>query len=1308
MKLVAVMWDAYIPLLKRAADEVGVEVSAYANRIIEENRELIEEILNKSADADVILFNRTTHSFWEELCASFKDIRDKKPVICVGYDASYWGLTSTDKQIAIDTYRYLTSNSYENFRRLLIYLDGHFGDKKYEILPPIEIAFQGIAHPQAGNTIFESLPEFLNWYEGYFAERRAVGADNGSSSNSDNSVSSDNSDSSGSQTAGKSEKYVGVIMSRAAWLSQNCEIETTIIKDLEDLGLKTIPVFTNSVHDDNQGSLNIAEVIRKYYFLDDAPKISAVVKLTTFLIGKDDRTSNTEQLNTGVSLLKSLNIPVFQPIISYYTNIEDWKESNGLTTDVSWAIAMPEFEGLIEPIMLGAARENRNNDYERTVIPSHSKKIADRVLNWIKLTEKKNGDKKVVFILNNNPCASVEANIGSAAHLDAARSVVNILACMKNAGYNVEVPASAKELMDLFLEKKAISEFRWTTKSEIVRCGGALYRMSTEEYMKFFSSLKEPVQKRVKEIWGEPPGEGMVLDGDILITGLRFGNAIVAVQPKRGCFGAQCDGSVCKILHNPDCPPTHQYMAAYHYFESIYNTDVFIHVGTHGNLEFLPGKGTALSDECYPAILSGRKPLLYIYNTDNPPEGTIAKRRVNATLIGHMQTAMSVSSLYGEYEKLDNLLNQYETAKTDPARAHALHHMILEVVSADKFKNLNITHETPIEDAVRICHEALTLIRNTKIDSGMHVFGELPQGDRKADMITSILMYSDGVASGDAPLSLRDTVAAVFGLSYDELKKDPSAFNLRYSLSNGALIEYLYNKSVTVVKMTLAGATCEDILNALGKSPSELNGRVVASLKDAMGKIADINRRILDSKEMDSLMNGLNGGYIPPGPSGLVIRGRVDVLPSGRNFYSLDPTKVPTTSAWRVGERLADALLDKYLDEEGKYPENVAFYWMCSDIMTADGEMMAEIFSLLGVVPVWNSGGQVKSFEVVPADKLVHPRIDVTIRISGILRDNFMGAVNLVDGAIAAVSALDEPYEINYVKKHVDEKVSKGVEFTEATSRIFSARPGAYTSGVNLAILAGAWKTEKDLAEIFIAVNGYAYGGARNGKETYEQFASNLETVNVTFNKVVSDEHDLLGCCCYYGNQGGLTAAARYLSQKPVKAYYGDTREPEYVSVRTLADEVRRVVRTKLLNPKWIDGMKEHGYKGASDIMKRVSRVYGWEAATQEVDDSIFDDIADTFVNDDEMREFFEENNPYALEEISRRLLEAESRGLWKPNPQTIEDLKENYLEIESWLEDKAGDGTFQGGSVDVITADEVEGWGDSIAEVMKKVHNRR
>ena len=1296
MKLVAVMWDAYMPMLKRASKEAGVELSAYANRIVEENRELLDEILSKSADADVILFNRTTHSFWEELCASFKEIREKKPVICVGNDASYWGLTSTDKEIAIEAYKYLTKNSYENFRRLIIFLYFYFGDKKSEILPPVDIPFQGIVHPHAENVIFDSLPEYLDWYEEYLADCRMKTA--GKDADKDT----------GKDSGMDTGKYVGVIISRAAWLSQNCEIESTLIRDLEDLGLRTIPVFTNSVHDDSQKSLNIAEVIRKYFFLDGAAKISATVKLTTFMIGKDSSVSDSEQLNTGVSLLKSMNIPVFQPIISYYATLEEWKELPGLTTDLAWSVAMPEFEGIIEPIMLGASRENRNNDYERSVIPGHSKKIAARVFNWIRLSQKKNAEKKIVFILNNNPCASVEANIGSAAHLDAAKSVVNILASLKDAGYNVGVPASAKELMDLFLEKKAISEFRWTTKSEIVRCGGALYQMSTEEYMKYFSALSESVQKRMIEIWGEPPGEGMVLDGRILITGLKFGNAIVAVQPKRGCFGAQCDGSVCKILHNPDCPPTHQYLAAYHYFESIYNADVFVHVGTHGNLEFLPGKGTALSEDCFPAITSGRKPLLYIYNTDNPPEGSIAKRRANATLIGHMQTAMTGSSLYGDYEKLDNLLNQYETAKTDPARAHALHHMILEVVSGDKFKNLNITHETPVEDAVRICHEALTLIRNTKIDSGMHVFGELPQGDKKADMIASILMYPYETGDSDAPLSLRDTVSAIFGLSYDELKKNPSAFNTRYSLSNGALIEYLYNKAVTVVKMTLAGATCEDILNALGKSPADTGERTVKSLKFAMGRINEINRRIVDSKEMDSLMNGLNGGYIPPGPSGLVIRGRSDVLPSGRNFYSLDPTKVPTTSAWRVGERLADALLDKYLDEEGKYPENVAFYWMCSDIMTADGEMMAEIFSLLGVVPVWNGAGQVKSFEVVPAEKLVHPRIDVTIRISGILRDNFMGAVNLVDSAIAAVSVLDESDEINYVKKHVAEKTGKGVEFSEATSRIFSAQPGAYTSGVNLAILAGAWKTEKDLAEIFIAVNGYAYGGSRNGKATYEQFASNLETVNVTFNKVVSDEHDLLGCCCYYGNQGGLTAAARYLSQKPVKAYYGDTREPEYVSVRTLADEVRRVVRTKLLNPKWIDGMKEHGYKGASDIMKRVSRVYGWEAATQEVDDSIFDDIADTFVNDKVMREFFEENNPYALEEISRRLLEAESRGLWQPNQKTIDDLKENYLEIESWLEEKAGDGTFQGGSVDVITADEVAGWGDSIAEVMKRVHNRR
>jgi cobaltochelatase CobN len=376
--------------------------------------------------------------------------------------------------------------------------------------------------------------------------------------------------------------------------------------------------------------------------------------------------------------------------------------------------------------------------------------------------------------------------------------------------------------------------------------------------------------------------------------------------------------------------------------------------------------------------------------------------------------------------------------------------------------------------------------------------------------------------------------------------------------------------------------------------------------------------------------------------------------------------------------------------------------------MASDGEMFAEMLWLIGVRPVWRSNGQMKSFEIIPPNKLGHPRIDITVRTTGILRDNFANCYELLDDAVQAVAALDEPEDVNFVRKHTRKSMEEDhASFRDSTLRIFSSKPGTYGSGVNLAVLASAWKTEVDLADIFVAWNGFAYGREIRGAVAHDRLASNLSTVSVTFNKVQSDEHDLLGCCCYFGAHGGFTAAARHYSGRNVRPYYGDTREPGHVEVRDLADEIRRVVRTKLLNPKWIDGMKEHGYKGASDIMKRVTRVYGWAASTREVDDWIFDDIAETFVNDDEMRRFFGESNPHALEEIARRLLEARQRDLWDADPQVLDDLKKNYLEIESWMEDRAGSGDFQGGNVDIVIPDNPLDWTGGMHALIEKVRER-
>jgi len=464
--------------------------------------------------------------------------------------------------------------------------------------------------------------------------------------------------------------------------------------------------------------------------------------------------------------------------------------------------------------------------------------------------------------------------------------------------------------------------------------------------------------------------------------------------------------------------------------------------------------------------------------------------------------------------------------------------------------------------------------------------------------------------------------------------------------------------------------------------------------KQIREEIIRLNEKLESSKELEALENGLSGGYIEPGPSGLITRGRDDVLPTGRNFYSLDPYRVPTPTSFKIGKKLAEDVIEKFLKEEGKFPESVGFVWMANDIMWADGEGMAQIMWFLGVKPLWNSNGRLKGFEVVPLEELKRPRIDVTIRVSGIIRDNFPNCIEFLDEVFSCVASLDEDPEWNFVKKHTDQVKQKlGLTQRQASLRIFCSKPGTYQAGTQLAVYASAWKEEKDLAEVFLFWNGYAYGKGVWGEPKHEEFSALLESVEVTYNKVVTDEYDLFGCCCYFGTHGGLTAAARHLSGKKVKAYYGDTRDSSLIRVRDLSEEIRRVVRSKVLNPKWIEGMKKHGYKGAGDISKKIGRIYGWEATTQEVDDWIFDEIAKTFVLNEENKEFFKKHNPWALEEITRRLMEAWKRGLWEPEEEVKEGLKKSFLEVEGWLEEGIEDiqGDFQGSSIDVIVSQEFE-----------------
>ncbi|MGL4762012.1 MAG: cobaltochelatase subunit CobN [Sarcina sp.] len=1257
----------FATLSKIKKDFEGIaDLKLYSSKLLLEGKQSITELYKDIETCDVMLLNRTSSDqVWGEIEGAVDE--SKKEKIYVGDELiAYANKDKEQLEKSVKCNEYFTCNGRWNLINMIKFILNDSFDLDYEYEEAKELPWDGIFHPQ---------------YDGYFTELEEY-----------------------LEFKPKGDKgTIGLLTSRSYWINEDTKIEEEFIKIIESKGYNVIPVYTYYNRDKEKGDVAHAQALKQFFFDKNGnPCVDAVVKLVSFGLIEPNYNYNND--GREKTLLQKLNCPIFKPIVSGNMTIEEWeKDLDGAVKDIQWGIALPEMEGNIEPVFVGAVEKDGERE-QRTPIPERCQRVVNRAINYIKLRKKENKDKKVVFVVNNNPCASIEANVGSAANLDGLQSIVNMMNAMKDKGYTVEnIPKDGKALAKEVLDRKAISEFRWTTVNEIVEKGGCLDLVTKDEYMKWFNKFSEKTKAKIINDWGNPPGEekfgvppSMIYEEKIVISGIQFGNVIFCVQPKRGCSGPGCDGKVCKILHDPAVAPTHQYIATYRWFEEKFGADVVIHMGTHGNLEFLPGKAVGLSKDCYPDICIGNLPYINVYNSDNPPEGTIAKRRALATIVDHMQTVITDGEAYGPLADLENLINQYEMMKyKQNGQEHILEHLIAEAIvkaKLDKKINLDNVH-TQIDRIVKTCSRIVSLITTTALEDGKHIIGEIPQGERMLDMLNSIVRFES-----DESVSLRGMIAGLLGMDFDYLLENMSEFNFEFEKLNSAVLQDLDKLSKKVIAILLVRGSLSE--NREIFEPFKIVNEFKFTEIEVvfMERLIDIKNRIEGSDELNAVLRAMDGEFISPGPAGVINRGKDDILPTGRNFYTLDPTTLPTKAAYEIGKRLAGRVIEKHIEEEGKYPENFAMYLMANDFMWSDGEGMAQLMNLIGVRPVWGNGGSVKGFEIISLEDLQRPRIDVTIKISGIVRDAFLCRIELLDEAIKAVAALDEPLDMNYVRKHTldnleDAKEASLEDIDNASSRIFGTKAGTYFSAVTGMIYASAWKEKDDIADVFMYYNSYKYGKGQYGEQSLKDFKNTLSTVDITYNKIVANAHDLLGCCTYFSTHGGMTAAAKKVSKNTVKAYYGDTRETKAVEVRDLSEEIDRVVKGKLLNPKWIDGQKRHGYTGASEISELVGRVYGWDATTDEVDDRLFDGITETFVLDEDNRKFFEENNPYALEEIERRLIEAYERNLWETDDEMIEKLKDSYLETEGWIEEGMveNSGSYQGGAIDIVDLKEVE-----------------
>jgi len=1136
------------------------------------------------------------------------------------------------------SFQYWLGGSQENLENFLLMLSDKYvyqGQQTVKFQEPVVYPDMGVWHPLAPK-MFEDVKEYLTWY------------------NNRNDISDDLKD--------PLAPCIGLVLQRTHLVTGDDAHYVAMVQELEVMGARVIPVFA--------GGLDFSKPVDEFFWDVSAkgvaplPLIDAVISLTGFaLVGGPARQDHPKAIES----LKKLNRPYMVALPLVFQTTEEWEDSDlGLhPIQVALQIAIPELDGAIEPIIL-SGRDGATG--KAIALQDRIEAIAQRAMKWATLRRKPKLDKKVAITIFSFP--PDKGNIGTAAYLDVFGSIYEVVKALKGNGYDIEnLPESAEKLMQEVIHD-ATAQY---TSPEL----NIAYRMSVEEYEKL-----TPYSERLQENWGPPPGH-LNSDGqNLLIYGKHFGNVFIGVQPTFGY-----EGDPMRLLFSRSASPHHGFAAYYTYLEQVWGADAVLHFGTHGSLEFMPGKQMGMSGECYPDSLIGKIPNLYYYAANNPSEATIAKRRSYAETISYLTPPAENAGLYKGLQELSELIGSYQTLK-ETGRGVPIVNTIIE-----KSRQVNLDKDIalPEQDAaelsaeerdnlVGLVYRKLMEIESRLLPCGLHVVGKPPTAE---EAIATLVNIANLDREEDGLMSLPRIMANSIGRDINEV----------YSNSDkGVLEDVELLQNITMASRAAVAALVKEQTDAEGRVSlvSKLNffnmGKKVPwieSLNESGYKVDPepikplfeylefCLQQVCADNELGSLLRALEGEYILPGPGGDPIR-NPDVLPTGKNMHALDPQSIPTAAAIKSAKIVVDRLLERQrMDNGGNYPETIAVVLWGTDNIKTYGESLAQVMWMVGVKPIPDALGRVNKLELLSLEELGRPRIDVVINCSGVFRDLFINQMNLLDKAVKMAAEANEPLEMNFVRKHALKQAEDlGVSVRQAATRVFSNASGSYSSNVNLAVENSTWESEAELQEMYLTRKSFAFSSDNPG--TMEQdrkiFESALKTADVTFQNLDSAEISLTDVSHYFDSDPTkLIGSLRGDGKKPA-SFIADTTTAS-AQVRSLSETVRLDARTKMLNPKWYEGMLSHGYEGVRELSKRLVNTMGWSATAGAVDNWVYEDVNETFINDEAMQKRLMNLNPHSFRKMVSTLLEVNGRGYWETSESNLDRLRELYQEVEDRIE---------------------------------------